>query len=393
MAGFAARTLPATGAHDPLELRAIAVSALDDPRNTSLLMVADLIALDGDTVAEMSALVATRLGLSAGQISIGVTHTHGGPAVTGTRLGGRADPAYMRQLAEAAVDCADRALRAQSSATVCVGRGEVHGVGHNRRASECVVDPTVHAVVLRGLDGDLLGVLFSYACHPVVLGPDNRLITADWPGFARAHLERSLGVPTIFAQGCAGQINTGHSAEDSLLGRPSVRRTFEEAERIGKAVAQAAERAVYTALDAAPPVEVAHLPRAGPATVSTASEVVALPFRSSAADALSVPVVLHRWGDARLLCLPGEPFVEMALDTRAATGDPDLLVLGYTGGVPGYLPYPPALYDNGGYEVCEAHHFYGQRDAFAPEAGLALRAASDRLLGVPGASGGTTTAS
>lgn len=378
MSGYAARTGPATGVHDPLEIRGIAVGGHDDPAPTSILLVADLVALDIETVTEMAGRVGAAVGLPAGQISISVTHTHGGPAVTGDRLCGQADPAYMRRLADAAVECATEAVRAQVPVSIHIGRSEVGGAGHNRRAGETVVDPAVHAVALRRLDGDLLAVLFSYACHAVALGPDNRLITADWPGFARTHLERALNVPTVFAQGCAGQINTGHAALDSMVPGHSAGRTFEAAEQVGALVADAAARAVRSALDARAP---------GHSVVRVASETVALPFQDDVAEPLTASVTLHQWGGARLLCLPGEPFVELALDTRTAAGDPDLLVLGYAGGVPGYVPYPPALYANGGYEICEAHLYYGQPAAFAAEAALALRAAAERLLGAGTAAG------
>lgn len=374
LAGYVARTGPATGVHDPLRLYAIAVSAPGQPQATSVLLVADLIGLDIPVAAGISEAVAARLGLPAAQIAVAVTHTHGGPTVTGTRLGGPADPAYLPRVIDAAVDCSGRAFAGRRPATVQVGRAELVGVADNRRDGESVTDPAVHAVVLRGLSGELFGVLFTYACHPVVLGPDNTLVTADWPGYARAQLARSVRVPVVFAQGCAGQINDGgHRPEESLRVVKSDRRSFAEAERVGGLVAAAAARAVRSAGDggarhgAAPPVAVT-------------SELVSLPFADDAADPLAARVALHRWGDVRLLCLPGEPFVELGMHARADAGDQDLVVLGYTGGVPGYLPYPPALYENGGYEVCEAHHFYGQPSCFAPEAGLRIRAAADRLL-------------
>jgi neutral ceramidase len=389
LAGYVARTTPATGVHDPLRLYAIAVSAPGQPQATSVLLVADLIGLDIPVAAEISEAIAARLRLPAAQIAVAVTHTHGGPTVTGTRLGGPADPAYLPRVIAAAADCCDRAFSERRPATVHVGRAELASVAYNRRAGESVIDPAVHAVVLRGLAGELLGVLFSYACHPVVLGPDNTLVTADWPAYARAQLAQSLRVPVVFAQGCGGQINDGHPAEESLRVVKSDRRTFAEAERVGTLVAAAAARAVRSAgssdrLRAAPP-DAAESSDAAALPVAVTSVMVSLPFADGPADPLTAPVAVHRWGDARLLCLPGEPFVELGMHARAAAGDQDLVVLGYTGGVPGYLPYPPALYENGGYEVCEAHHFYGQPSCFAPEAGLRIRAAADRLLAGDGA--------
>lgn len=366
MAGFAARTKPSIGVHDPLEIRAIAVSTLDDPAVSSLLLVADLIALDVETVDELTGRVASECLLPPSQVCLAVTHTHGGPAVTEDHLGGRGDLEYLRRLSDAALQVSRSALDAQVPVTVHTGRSELTTVAHNRRG-EGIIDPAVHVVLLRGLDGALLSVLFTYACHPVVVGPANLLFTADWPGSARAWLDRHLGITSVFAQGCAGQINTGHTAEDSLTGDTSSRRTFAEAEHVGRLVADS----VMQAMDAARLVE--------GTSVSVASEVISLPL-TDGQGVVRAPVAVISWAGVRLLCLPGEPFVELGLDARAELDDPALVVLGYTGGVPGYIPYPPGLYAAGGYEICHAHRFYGQPAGFGPEAGLQLRAASDRLL-------------
>ena len=42
-------------------------------------------------------------------------------------------------------------------------------------------------------DGAPLGVYFGLACHPVVLGPDNRRRARDWPGVTARVLEERLG--------------------------------------------------------------------------------------------------------------------------------------------------------------------------------------------------------
>jgi N-acylglucosamine 2-epimerase len=73
------------------------------------------------------------------------------------------------------------------------------------------------------VDGTTLGVLCHYACHPVTLGPDNHRVTADYPGYLVRELEaRHPGATAMYVPGCAGQLNTGHSAADSVTGEPLV---------------------------------------------------------------------------------------------------------------------------------------------------------------------------
>lgn len=99
---------------------------------------------------------------------------------------------------------------------------------------------------------------------------------------------------------------------------------------------------------------------------------------------VSASVTVFDWGDFRLVFLPGEPFVRIALDLREALDDRNLLVAGYSGGVPGYIPYPPEEYAFGGYEVEESHRGYKLPAAFSPEAGQSLVNAALSAVGYLG---------
>ena len=80
-------------------------------------------------------------------------------------------------------------------------------------------------------------------------------------------------------------------------------------------------------------------------------------------------VTVLNWGGVRLVALPGEIFAETALDIRrrldgVAIGGPSI-VFGFADGCPGYVP-PRSEYAHGGYEVDEAHRYYGMPATFAP---------------------------
>ncbi|MEM8662819.1 MAG: alkaline ceramidase, partial [Pseudomonadota bacterium] len=74
MAGFVARTLPATGANDPLTVRALAVG-------DTALVTADVIGLDAALCRRVQGALAHPDG-----VLIAATHTHGGPATMPVRL-------------------------------------------------------------------------------------------------------------------------------------------------------------------------------------------------------------------------------------------------------------------------------------------------------------------
>jgi neutral ceramidase len=367
LAGFAARTAPSTGCHDPLQLHAVAAGSGHGAAPASIVLVADLVGIGLTDAAGIEAAIAVATGVPTSCISLAVTHTHGGP-FGAQSLGGAPEPGYMELVRDAAVRAAQTASASRRSATAWVGTHRLPHVTFNRR-SETNLDERIRVVAFRGPANALTGLVFSFACHPVVLGPDNTELTADWPGLARAALSERLGVPVIFLQGCCGDLNTGHRPEDSTLEKAGQMRTFLEAERIAALVVDAALRAVA----AARPV--------GPAPVVARRVLVDLPSSEPALEQpVRGPVTLHDWSGARIVLLPGEPFIRIALDITEDAEAPDLIVGGYAGGVPGYVPYPPSVYAAGGYEVAHAHQFYGRRAAFAPDAGVALRSAAVGLL-------------
>ena len=373
LSGYAARQAPASGVHDQLTASALAVS---DGDATSLLIVADLVALDPEQAEHVRHELHRLAGIQPAHVAVSVSHTHSGPAVTRSGIGGVADQSYVRGMLDALIRVGSQALRALEPALLARGTGHLTGVSSNRRGGS-ETDPLVPVVRIRRPDGTGIATVFSHACHPVALGPDNLLVTADWPGFARAAISRFAdGVP-VFLQGCCGQLNTGHAATtDGTRGtQPQDERTFAAAERLGTEVATAVRSALRASVAVEP---------AGHPSVAVVTEDVDLPLDlpgppDQDRPTLTVPVSAHRWGNVRLLFLPGEPFVEFALELRQALADPELPVIGYTGGVPGYLPYPPAHYLAGGYEVTDAHFWYGQPAAFAPAAGERVRRVAERL--------------
>ena len=86
-----------------------------------------------------------------------------------------------------------------------------------------------------------------------------------------------------------------------------------------------------------------------------------------------------RWGTVPIVALPGEIFGRTGLDLRETCGAGPAFVLAYADAVPGYIP-PEAEYAHGGYEVDEAHRFFGLPGGFAPQSAERLAEAAMRLL-------------
>lgn len=386
MSGFAARTSPATGVHDPLTVRAVAVGE-------TALVVADAIGLHEDSCRR----IRDRAGLDDGHLIVAATHTHGGPVAMPGRLGPGLDPAGLQRLEDACVRAVAEARAARRPARLSFGMGADPGIARNRRHAGGPVDPALPVLRIREPGGAAIAVLASYALHPVVLGADNTLFTADYPGAVRRHLEATHpGAVAIFLTGCTGDINTGHPAHASISTAPRPDRTFAEAERIGGVIAQSALQAPEQPLGGTIRAASTELMLPLARTENEAPDVLADAWRREAVTANPARVALLRcwidwadqiasrppapwparvtlfdWGGARLIGLPGEIFAQTGLDLRRALdGDPlagRTMTFGFADGCPGYIP-PAGEYRHGGYEVEEAHRYYGLPAAFAPGA-------------------------
>ncbi|WP_114854379.1 alkaline ceramidase [Brachybacterium sp. YJGR34] len=394
MSGFAARNAPSLGEHDPLTARALALEEV-------VLITVDVCALEESTCEEISRSVHPE---RPERVITTATHTHAGPCSTPTRLT-RCSPEILRVITRAAVAAGAAARAARRPCTMEHRSAHEVGVASNRRHPERPVDPPVQ--MLRFSDatsGEVAVSLLTYPCHPVVLDGTNRLLSGDYVHPLRERIEAEHpGSIAVFATGCAGDFNTGHSAEASFSLEGSSSRTFSEARRVGTEIAEAALAAARA--EAAgpvggpiPSVDEVHCagvpvtlavdrPCAEQVAVHTAawsSELVtAAPGRAALLSlwldwADAVPegstwtgrVSVVRLGTVTIVALPGEPFWQIAEEIRDRIDGP-CLVLGYADGCPGYIPTAEEI-PLGGYEVEDAHRYYGMPGPFA--------AGSDQIL-------------
>lgn len=394
LAGFAARTMPATGTHDPLTARAIVVE-------DTAIVVLDVIGLHED----MAARIRQRSPLPDDRIIVAATHTHGAPVSMKGRLGRTSDPAFLQQIEDGAVEALRLAYANRRPATIAVGMGGDLAVAWNRRHVDGPLDRSVPMIRIRDADGRYIAVMASYACHPVVLAADNLLMTADYPFYVRQALETAHpGAVALFLTGCAGDANTGHTAQASWTLAANRARTFATAQRLGERIAAAAIDAgeqvatdivgaahrelelALTRLEEAPLPDLAARWRLEQQTAEPVRATLlghwiewAERNRDVAPGSWRARVSLLDWGGIPIVAMPGEIFSETGLSVRSACGGRSAFVLAYAEGTPGYIP-PRSEFEFGGYEVDEAHRFIGMPGTFAPGSAEALAETARSLL-------------
>lgn len=386
-AGFAARSEPAHGIHDPITASAVAVG-------DTCLVVIDTPGLDREFCAELAAALA----VPAEGVVVTATHTHAGPALMRGGLGTHSEAARETAL-RAGIDVARAALESRRPRRAWWADAGAVGVATDRRKGGRPEDARLRVLRWEAVDDGPEGWLLTYPCHPTVLGPDTLELSADYPGYVRAAVaEARPGAHVVFATGCAGDLNTGHLVSASYTGVPSADRTFAQAQKLGRRIAEAALSAAFEEVrgdavaarrttltlpmepvdgrDGAPLVPEWEAGKAG-ATPGQAAVLqcwidwAARPDAGSAAE-WTGSVTVARWGDVRVVALPGEPFLAAATTIEKESGAERLLCLGYADGTPGYFPMA-ADYPDGGYEVLDAHRYYGMPSPFA-------RGSAERLV-------------
>jgi hypothetical protein len=286
------------------------------------------------------------------------------------------------------------------SVDLLVGVAETEGIAANRNDPLAPYDPRLTVLATRRGDGSLQAVICHFACHPTILGADNQLVSADFPGALREAVgvafDRDGRSPAVlFVNGAAGDVSTRFTRRAQDAG---------EVSRVGAALAMAAVEALENASPLAGSI------RHGRTTVRlpprarhpVESRAVAARVRShegldllSAAQlrvaetraqgaammeslaqipdtAIPDELELEAWalGDVVLVAVPGELFTSLGrlIESEAAG---TTLLLGYANGYVGYLTDILAH---------ESETYEALASPFEPEAGERVAEAATALV-------------
>jgi len=331
----------AKGVHTPITGR---VLLLDDGRETLVVVTLDFVGFMNDRVWDVR-YAASREHPEA--ILVASTHTHAGPDTLGLwgswafyaiPVQSGIDENYMalvrRRLAEAiwraAAGARPAALYA-AAATVPEGVSEnAHRVGWKDN----------ELTVLQARDaasGVPIGTLVNYACHGEFLGQNNDELSADFPAFVYAELEKREGGVALFANGALGGLIV-----------PALPRRTENYVRLRKAGAERAGRF----LAALASRSLANAERLDASAIRIQRKVLALPMENELFQYLGEKGYLTRavrdgrlftemWrvdiGAFGLVTAPGELFPSLGFAFKAAMPARYKMVMGLANDELGYI--------------------------------------------------------
>jgi hypothetical protein len=239
--GYGARKGVATGVHDPLYARALALQAPDRGESGALiLVVGDLCLMAPDQARAIREGIAQRVEIPSESVLVSCTHTHSGPD-TGlmARMMRREEPPYVAELLGTLIEAGCQAWAQAAPSRLRWVRTEAH-IGRNRRRADGPVDPEVLVLHVQDPDGGTRAVLYHYACHGTVLGHDNLEISADWAGVASAGIERATGGTALFLLGAHADIDPRtRGLMDLAIDGQSLGLGFDAIDVLGAEVAEA----------------------------------------------------------------------------------------------------------------------------------------------------------
>ncbi len=343
MGGYSARKGVGQGVHDPLLAKVLLIKSGETQLG---LVTYDLVGFQSARVAREAK---EQLGITY-LLQI-CSHTHSGP-VPKDRANPGADP-WGNEVENKVIALLKDARSHFVPVQLAVGQARVL-LGHNRRKINAdgtvtmfwrnaeriptsPVDPTVGIVSFVDRAGKPVAVLVNYACHAVVLGPDNLQYSADWPGYMYRYVESRLGSPVVcyFAPGASGDINPYDDKQ------PVAQDGFGVAQKTGERLGEV----VVEALGKMPKPDAA-------AEIRVSQELVDFRDRWDSSRAMPVQVSRVLLGpDTAILAVPAEVFVSHQIDFRVRSPLAHSFIFGYAfggdGAFAGYIPTIQAAMEGG----------------------------------------------
>ena len=202
LAGYAHRTHGSVGIHDHLYSRSLYIGYND---RKIFIVSLDLLGVTEYIRKKVVSIVKKQIDIQEENIVLSATHTHSGPVLKGYFEN------YLKEYLEilpqkiAGTIIASYQNRKKVS-EFSYSEGSVEEVIINRRAPlKGPIDPRVHLINFKTDSQNI--VFLNYTSHAVVLGANNYLISADYPGSFIKWYERITGYIATFHNGACANIN------------------------------------------------------------------------------------------------------------------------------------------------------------------------------------------
>jgi hypothetical protein len=380
LAGYASRKAPVSTILDPIE---ISVILLECGVQRCLVFSLDLMIV-GSELQNMILAKLQRLGFRPDEIVLLASHTHYAPATDqACECLGIPEVEFVNDVADAAENLVRRIQRQPpSEVSLNVFRGHLnHSINRRRywpfptlgrtngfRLTSVRFAPNPSGprdeqatvtLLRKADDGQVLGVIWHYTCHPTAVVPDN-VISSDYPGAVRRALRERFGeIPCVFAQGFCGDIRPNVTSTRHIGWRERLRRIIRTIASGPLFASPSAEDWIRWSQSLAARVcditQGSPVRTFSPASLRTGSAAIPLRdfFSGSTPDKMLAVQAIQIGEELEIVALSAEATVEWEriLDAAVPVASGRIrLYAGYLGALFGYLP-TAAQVPEGGYEV------------------------------------------
>ncbi|MBN2296211.1 MAG: hypothetical protein JXM70_27525 [Pirellulales bacterium] len=365
------------GVEDPLFAKTLVVQ---NGCRTLAIVGLDLVKIRRDLADTAITLAAQRTGIDRDAVMICPSHTHSSPFIP---MGGPNNRDYISTLPKLIAGSIEQAYKAMQPARMFLGRSLIYEGHHNRRVisktdglalntwlkklndlkqtpqvlgTEGPIDPEMWVARFDALDGQVLGTLVNFACHPALHDRSGlKKFSADFPGVIAEQIAQTYGKQAVcvFTQGPSGNIAPPVQFSPDWRERSAV---------FARAAVDAAKRAIpikepvavgYTRRDVTVPrcnPEAQHegaIERLGwrPDSFNTAKRQLA-----NTPKTRNVPVSAGRIGPLGIATNAGELFVEWGLAVKKRSPFPHTIMCELTNEWIGYEPTKKG-FQHEGYET------------------------------------------
>jgi hypothetical protein len=372
--------------------------------SAAAVVTADVMDFFADSIEDIRSIVHDVSGIAPSNIFLNSSHSHSSPYIypSAQRIlenqgTGFLNLDYYDSMLEAVRQAAYSALQNQQEAVLSHSRGLVAEVACNRRSEledgtigirygrdvpeelrsrpDGLIDPAAECLWFHKPNGELIGAFVNYACHGTSYNQYSE-ICWDYMGYARADIEKALGGQVLFLQGCAGNMSPGkytthEPLEDAmLLGKrlaDAVLQSYQNRSVVDAASIKAS-RSVITLkgrttlsaeeLDDRLKLELEKVRKNqaigtkepyGAMVISYLERL--LMVRKHPDLIIPSEIGIINIGSAVLVFLPGECFIQYALEIKRLMAGKPVLVMAYTDCTLQYIPNAQAYEDTGGYET------------------------------------------
>lgn len=384
MSGYAGRKQGFQRIHDHIYVRAIVLS---DGTHDAAIVSWELIAVPDPAWQAISQRISSQLGIPADDIILTAVHDHDAPTVGAFSKPGPAVIAYTKTVEDKTFEAVREAKANLRPAKFGFGTGKCY-ININRREyspkegglelgfnPNGPSDKTVSVLRFETLSGQPIALLYNYADHGTVMGPNNMQISGDWMGAASRFIEgfyegkfkqdRSdqgwelqpqqqemageKGMVALFAQGAAGDQNpiVSDSGEDFSMVDGLGRIMGEEVVRIANGMTL---KTMTTQARISGSQKVLTCPGQKVAPGPESRKV----YTYENADPVNIRLSLLMLNDIAITGVSGEVLTPILQHLQNESPFKDTIMVGYANGYSGYIPND-AAYNQVSYEITTSH--------------------------------------